>query len=60
MTPLIIGKTRCFKEEEFEEIISPSFKEALGFVEKLRSYLACQNPNEKKVQCTSSDYQRRT
>ncbi len=32
ITPLIIGKTRCFKEEEFKEIISPFFKEALGSV----------------------------
>lgn len=53
-TPLIVWKIRYFKDEGFEEIISPSFKEALGFVEKLRSYLACQNPSEKIFNASNS------
>ncbi len=47
MTPLIIGKTRCFKKGEFEETISPSFKKALSSEEKLRSYLFAKTPVKK-------------
>ncbi len=35
ITLLIIGKTRCFKQDEFEEIILPSFKEVLDSIKKL-------------------------
>ena len=34
-------------EEEYEEISSPSFKDAIDYIEKLRSYFVYQNTSEK-------------